>query len=118
MPRVTVQQTVVLPNGTNVTVLFAGDTIEQARRLKNGATAHQQFNATIANIMAGNYYQRHGIQAYGSIAGMRYYIHMTNTNNRDLIGFSAVDTTNHSVTIECTGTVNNGQHTFNVRGNF
>ena len=118
MPRVTVQQNVVLSNGTNVTVSFAGETRAQAIRLQNGATAHPQFNATIANIMAGNYSPVHGIQAYGSSGAMRYYIHMTNTNNRDLMGFSAVDRVNHSVTIECTGTVNNGQHTFNVRGNF
>lgn len=68
--------------------------------------------------MAGNYSPVHDIQAYGSSGAMRYYIHMTNTNNRDLMGFSTVDRINHSVTIECTGTVNNGQHTFNVRGNF
>ena len=62
MTRVTVQQNVVLPNGTNVTVSFAGETIAQARRLQNGATAHQQFNATIANIMAGNYSPVHGFR--------------------------------------------------------
>lgn len=118
MPRVTVQQNVVLPNGTNVTVSFAGETLAQAQRLQAGATAHQEFVSAIANIMAGQYIAAHGIRAYSSIGNMDTYIHMPNTNNRDLMGFSNVDTTNHSVTIECTGTVNNNRHEFNVRGTF
>lgn len=118
MPRVTVQQNVVLPNGTNVTVSFAGETLVQAQRLQDHATAHPEFVSAIANIMAGQYIAAHGIRAYGSIGNMDTYIHMPNTNNRDLLGFSTVDTINHSVTIECTGTVNKGKHTFNVHGNF
>jgi len=57
MPRVTVQQNVVLPNGTNVTVSFAGETLAQAQRLQAGATAHP----AIANIMAGQYIAAHEI---------------------------------------------------------
>lgn len=118
MPRVTVQQNVALPSGLNVTVSFAGETSVQAQRLQAGATAHPGFVSAIANIMAGQYSQHHGINAYGSIGNMDTYIHMPNTNNRDLMGFSNVDTTNHSITIECTGTVKNNRHEFNVRGTF
>lgn len=118
MPRVTVQQNVTLPSGINVTVSFAGETLAQAQRLQAGATSHEEFVSAIANIMAGQYITAHGIRAYGSIGNMDTYLHMPNTHNRALMGFSNVATTNHSVTIECTGTVNNNLHEFNVRGTF
>lgn len=118
MPKVTVQQNVALPSGINVTVIFAGETLAQSQRLQAVATADLEFVSAIANIMAGQYITTHGIIAYGSIGNMDTYIHMPNTNNHDLMGFSNIDITNHSVTIECTGSVNNNRHKFNILGTF
>lgn len=118
MPRVTVQEEVTLPSGIKVTVKFAGDLLSQAQRLQSDVVAHPKFVAAITNIMDGNYIKAHGIRAYGNIGEMDTYIHMPDSNNGELMGFSHVDRTNHFVTIECTGHVRNNRHEFSIRGDF
>lgn len=68
--------------------------------------------------MAGQYITAHSIRAYGSSGNMDTYLNMPNTNKRDLMVFSNVDNSNHSVTIEGMGTVNNNRREFNVRRTF
>lgn len=101
----------------NITVYFGGSAGHENQRLQEHATRHDSFNDAIINIMTDHRVHLSG-EIRGNTGGATGYIHMPRTRDRDLIGFSNIDETNHTLIIRCTGHTDNSIHYFNTRGNY
>lgn len=82
------------------------------------AGSRRDCGAAIGQLMNGNRSAWHGGRVYGNAGRAVAYMHIPNTNNRGLLGYSDLDLVNHTVVIQCTGTMNNGRHEMNTRGEF